>query len=49
MLAQIQLYADQCFIVTKQHITAVEALETIEEVDAYDVSADYPQRLIFTL
>lgn len=49
MLAQIQLYADQCFIVTKQHIAAVEALETVGEVDAYDISADYPNKLVFTL
>ena len=36
MLAQIQLYADQCFIITKQHKAAVEAMESIEAVDTYD-------------
>lgn len=49
ILAQIQLYADQCYIVTKQHIAAVEALETVEEVDAYDFTVGYPERLSFTL
>jgi hypothetical protein len=49
MLAQIQLYADQCFIVTKQHKTAVDVLDTIEAVDAYDVTTDYPQKLVFTI
>lgn len=49
MLAQIQLYADQCFIVTKQHIAAVEALETIEEVDEFDYTADYPQKPVFNI
>lgn len=49
MLAQIQLYADQCFIVTKQHIASVEALDSIADVDAYDVSVGYPDRLVFTL
>jgi len=42
MLAQIQLYADQCFIVTKQHKAAVEALESIEAVGNYDITARYP-------
>lgn len=49
MLAQIQLYADQCFIVTKQHIIAVEALETIEEVDEYNYMTGYPAQLHFTI
>ena len=47
MLAQIQLYADQCFMVTKQHKLDVEALETIEAVDAYDYTNGYPQKLNF--
>lgn len=49
MLAQIQLYADQCFIVTKQHIASVEALDSIADVDTYNVSVGYPDRLVFTL
>lgn len=47
MLAQIQLYADACYIVTKQHKMAVEALETIEEVDHFNYRADYPAMLNF--
>lgn len=49
MLAQIQLYADQCFIVTKQHKAAVEAMESIEAVDGYDITTGYPQKLVFNL
>ena len=47
MLAQIQLYADQCYIVTKQHKIAVEALETIEEVDNYNYMDGYPSKINF--
>jgi predicted DNA binding CopG/RHH family protein len=47
MLAQIQLYADQCYIVTKQHKLEVEALDTIEAVDAFDFISGYPQKLNF--
>ena len=49
LLAQIQLYADQCFIVTKQHKAAVEALQTIEEVDNYDYTAGYPGKMNFDI
>ena len=49
MLAHIQLYADQCFIVTKQHKAAVEALTTIEEVDSYDYRTGYPEMLVFAV
>jgi hypothetical protein len=48
-LAQIQIYADRCFIVTETHKAAVEALETIEAVDAYDNTTGYPERLVFTI
>lgn len=49
MLAQIQLYAGACANVTKAHKIAVEALETIEAVDAYDFETGYPERLTFTI
>lgn len=49
MLSMLQLYADECFIVTKQHKINVEKLETIEEVDNYDYKVGYPQKLNFNL
>jgi hypothetical protein len=47
MLARIQLYADNCFIVTKQHKLEVEALDTIEEVDGYNYMEGYPSKITF--
>ena len=49
MLAAIQLYADNCFMVTKRHKLAIEALETIEEVDTYNYMVGYPEKLNFNL
>ena len=46
-LAQVQLYANQCYNVTEQHKAAVQALETVEAVEAFDITADYPERLVF--
>ena len=49
MLAAIQLYADACSIVTKQHKLAVSKLNTIEEVDNYDYTIGYPEKLNFDI
>lgn len=49
MLAQVQLYADQCFMVTKAHKANVDVLQTIEDVDNYNFRTGYPERLNFNL
>lgn len=48
-LAQIQLYADRCFIVTETHKAEVQALESIEAVDNYDITSGYPEKLTFNV
>lgn len=48
-LAQIQIYADRCYIVTETHKANVQALDSIEAVDAYDYTVNYPEKLTFTL
>lgn len=47
MLADLEIYATDCYNVTAQHKVQVNNLQTIEEVDNFDVTADYPQRLVF--
>ena len=46
-LAQVQLYANQCYGVTERHKAAVNALETVEEVEGYEYKTGYPERLVF--
>ena len=48
-LAQIQIYADRCYIVTETHKSIVQTLNTIEEVDNYDYTLNYPEKLTFNL
>lgn len=48
-LAALQLYADQCFIVTKRHKLAVEALDSTELIEAYDFTVGYPEKPVFNL
>ena len=45
LLAKIQRYADACYIVTEGHKRAVRALQTVEEVEAYDYTTGYPEKL----
>lgn len=49
ILAQIQRYADKCYMVTEQHKATVNALTTVEEVNAYDYTQGYPEMLKFEL
>lgn len=47
MLSALEVYALQCYDVTEQHKAEVNALTTIEEVDAYDYTIGYPEKLSF--
>lgn len=49
MLSALEVYALQCYDVTEEHKAAVNALTTIEEVDAYDYTTDYPEKLSFSV
>lgn len=46
-MAQIQLYAYECYGVTEQHKAAIGALQTVGEVEAYDFHVGYPEKLTF--
>lgn len=49
LLAALELYATDCYNVTAQHKVAVKELTTIEEVDNYDITSDYPNKLSFDI
>ena len=49
LYAQIESYALDCQNVTEQHKSAVLALNTVEEVEAYDITQGYPDMLSFTI
>lgn len=49
MLAALQAYADACYVVTKQHELAISSFESVEEIEAYDFTQDYPEKLNFDL
>lgn len=47
MLAKIQRYADACYLVTMQHKQEVAKLTNITDVEAYDITKGYPDKLTF--
>ena len=49
MLSALEIYASQCYNKTAEHLAAVSALETVSEIQAYDHTVGYPQKLSFTI
>ena len=45
LLSALEMYALECFNITAAHKAAVTDLKTIKEVEAFDVTADYPKQL----
>lgn len=44
----MEVYAKQTNNVTHQHKAEVMSLTSIEEVEAYDITKDYPEKLVFS-
>ena len=49
MLYAIELYASACYDNTQRHLSILNSLSTIEEVEAYDYKGGYPEKLSFKL
>lgn len=45
LLSAIELYALECYNVTARHKAEISALESIEEIEAYDITEGYPPAL----
>ena len=45
ILAKVQRYADDTFIVSSRHKLEVAKLKKIEDVETFDIAADYPEPL----
>lgn len=48
-LAVLRRYAYKAFNVTSSHLIAINNLATIQDVEAYDFTVGYPQRLTFSV
>lgn len=48
MLDKLEVYALNCFYTTSKHKRNVYQLNTIEEIENYDYTSGYPEKLTFT-
>ena len=49
LLTSLEVYAIDCYNCTTDHVYAIKALQTINEVEEYDFYVGYPERLQFDL
>ena len=49
MLSQLEMYALNCYYTTEAHIIAVNAMDNIEDIEAYDITLNYPEKLTFNI
>lgn len=47
MLYAIEIYASACYDNTQRHLSVIEKLETIEEIESYNYRDGYPEKLRF--
>ena len=47
MLAQVEVYASDALNVTESHKAAINALTAVEDVESYDFTTGYPEKLEF--
>lgn len=47
MLYALEVYASMCYDQTQAHLAAIDAMTTVEEVESYDHTAGYPEKLKF--
>ena len=45
MLYKIEKYASECYDNTQRHISMINSLQTLEEVNGYDYTLGYPDKL----
>lgn len=47
MLYALEVYASMCYDQTQAHLAAIDAMTSVEEVEAYDHTSGYPEKLKF--
>lgn len=49
LLSALELYALECYNITASHKASVKALESEEEINAYDYTIGYPEKLAINI
>lgn len=49
MLSALELYALECYNVTAAHKAAIMAMDSVEDITAYDYKTGYPEKMVVSL
>jgi hypothetical protein len=49
MLSALEVYAINCYNTTSDHMFTVKTLTSVEEVESYDYTLNYPEKITFEL
>lgn len=49
MLRKLEIYALACYNTTAKHKIEINNLQTIEEINSFDITKDYPEKLNFII
>ena len=49
MLSALEVYAIQCYNKTTDHIFNINKIENMEDLDNYDFTQGYPEKLVFEI
>ena len=49
MLKKLEVYVEQTNNITHQHKAEVIALTSMKEVEVYDITKDYPEKLVINI
>ena len=49
LLSQLELYALTCYHVTESHKAAILAMDSVEDITAYDYKTGYPEKMVVSL
>ena len=49
ILYALECYASKCYDTTVQHLKEVKSLLTVDQINQYDYTANYPEKLVFEI
>lgn len=49
MLVKLENYAVECYNVTSAHLLSVKLLTRLSDITAFDITANYPEKLVFEI
>jgi len=49
LLEQLEIYAKDCYVATQNHIDTIKTYENVSDIEQYDYTTGYPEKLVFNI